>query len=112
VYLLGFSQGAIMSSWVVLTQPELAAGAVLMSGRIPDEVRAEIASPDRLAGKPFLVLHGIADQVLPIQYGRASRDLLQGLPVDLVYREYPMGHEVSAQSLADVVAWLSARLEA
>jgi phospholipase/carboxylesterase len=48
--------------------------------------------------------------VLPIDNGRASRDLLQRLPVELTYREYPMGHEVSAQSLADVAAWLSARL--
>jgi len=50
--------------------------------------------------------------VLPIQNGRASRALLEQLPVDLVYREYPMGHEVSAQSLGDVVAWMSARLDA
>jgi phospholipase/carboxylesterase len=49
--------------------------------------------------------------VLPIQPSRASRDILQRLPVDLTYREYPMGHEVSPQSLTDVVAWLSARLD-
>jgi phospholipase/carboxylesterase len=112
VYVLGFSQGAMMSGWVALTRPELVAGAVLMSGRIPDEVRAHLAAPDQLVGKPFLVVHGIADQVLPIQNGRASRDLLGRLPIDLTYREYPMGHEVSMQSLADVVAWLSARLDA
>jgi phospholipase/carboxylesterase len=95
---------------VALTHPELVAGAVLMSGRVPDELRAEIADPEQLAGKPFLIVHGTLDPVLPIQNGRASRDLLQRLPVELTYREYPMGHEVSAQSLADVVAWLSARL--
>jgi phospholipase/carboxylesterase len=110
VYLMGFSQGAMMSGWVALTRPELVAGAVLMSGRVPDEVRAQIADPEQLAGKPFLVVHGTMDQVLPIQNGRASRDLLQRLPIDLTYREYPMSHEVSAESLTDVVAWLSARL--
>jgi phospholipase/carboxylesterase len=57
-----------------------------------------------------LVVHGTRDQTLPIANGRASRDLLQGLPVDLTYREYPIAHEVSAESLADVAAWLSARL--
>jgi phospholipase/carboxylesterase len=111
VYLAGFSQGAIMSGWVTLTRPDLVAGAALMSGRIPDEARAQIATPEQLAGKPFLVVHGLFDQVLPIHYGRASRDLLQGLPVELTYREYPMGHEVSAQSLADVSAWLTERLD-
>jgi phospholipase/carboxylesterase len=110
VYLIGFSQGAMMSGWVALTRPELVAGAALMSGRVPEELREQIASPEQLAGKPFLVVHGTRDEVLPIHNGRASRDLLQRLPVDLTYREYPMGHEVSAQSLADVVAWLAARL--
>jgi phospholipase/carboxylesterase len=110
VYLMGFSQGAMMSGWVALTRPELVAGAALMSGRVPEELRDQIAGPEQLAGKPFLVVHGTRDEVLPIRNGRASRDLLQRLPVDLTYHEYPMGHEVSAQSLADVVAWLSARL--
>ena len=111
VYLLGFSQGAIMSASVALTEPDLIAGTVLMSGRVPDQIRQLIASAEQLAGKPFLVVHGTADTVLPIQNGRASRDILATLPVALTYKEYPMAHEVSAQSLADVAAWLAARLD-
>ena len=111
VYLLGFSQGAIMSASVALTEPELIAGSVLMSGRVPAEIRPQIAPAERLAGKPFLVVHGTADTVLPIQNGRASRALLAELPVALMYKEYPMAHEVSAQSLADVAAWLTAQLD-
>jgi phospholipase/carboxylesterase len=111
VYLLGFSQGAIMSAGVALTEPELIAGTVLMSGRIPEEIRSLFASTERLTGKPFLVVHGIADTVLPIRNGRASRAILATLPVALTYQEYAMEHEVSAQSLADVAAWLTARLD-
>src|SRR5215216_7137588 len=51
VYLLGFSQGAIMSASVALTEPELVAGTVLMSGRIPEQIRPQIAATERLAGK-------------------------------------------------------------
>ncbi len=113
VYLLGFSQGAIMSASVALIEPELIAGTVLMSGRVLDEIRPLIAAPaERLAGKPFLVVHGAADTVLPIQNGRASRAILATLPVALTYQEYAMAHEISAQSLADVAAWLTARLDA
>jgi phospholipase/carboxylesterase len=112
VYLLGFSQGAIMSAGVALTEPELITGTVLMSGRIPEEIRPLFAAPERLAGKPFLVVHGTADTVLPIRNGRASRAILATLPVALTYQEYAMAHEVSAQSLADVAAWLTARLDA
>ena len=82
-----------------------------MSGRILPEIRPLIASPERLAGLPLLVVHGLGDTVLPIQHGQASRALLQDLPVQLDYREYRMGHEVSAESLADVAAWLTNRID-
>lgn len=111
IYLMGFSQGAIMSASVALTRPQLVAGAVLMSGRILPEIQPLIASNEELSGLPFLVVHGTADMVLPISYGRASRQLLSSLPVELTYHEYRIGHEVSQESLADVTAWLSARLD-
>jgi phospholipase/carboxylesterase len=112
VYLMGFSQGAIMSASVALTRPDLVAGTVLMSGRVLPEIASQTAPAARLAGLPILLVHGRADGVLPIQHGRASRALLEALPVDLEYHEYPMGHEVSAASLADVAAWLHRRLDA
>jgi phospholipase/carboxylesterase len=111
VYLMGFSQGAIMSASVALTRPELFAGAVLMSGRILPEIRPLIASNEELSGFPFLVVHGTADMVLPITYGRASREFLSSLPVDLTYHEYTMGHEVTQESLSDVTAWLTEQLD-
>ncbi|HET9221245.1 MAG TPA: PHB depolymerase family esterase, partial [Roseiflexaceae bacterium] len=43
VYLMGFSQGAMMSGWVALTRPDLVAGTALMSGRVPEELRDQIA---------------------------------------------------------------------
>jgi phospholipase/carboxylesterase len=111
VYLMGFSQGAIMSASIALTQPDLVAGTVLMSGRILPEIRPIMAAPEQLKGLPVLVVHGTKDTVLPVHNGRASRDLLSSLPVDLTYHEYAMGHEVTAQSLGDVTKWLSARLD-
>ena len=111
VYLMGFSQGAIMSASVALTKPGLVAGVVLMSGRILPEIQPLIASREDLEGLPFLVVHGTVDMVLPITYGRASRELLSSLPVNLTYHEYPMGHEVNQESLSDVAAWLSQQLD-
>jgi phospholipase/carboxylesterase len=111
VYLMGFSQGAIMSASVTLTRPDLVAGVVLMSGRILPQIEPLLAAPEKLKGLPMLVVHGTTDVVLPINNGRDSQKTLLELPVDLLYREYPMGHEVSRESLADVTSWLSARLD-
>ncbi|HEY0375866.1 MAG TPA: alpha/beta fold hydrolase [Pyrinomonadaceae bacterium] len=111
VYLMGFSQGAMMSLALALTAPEKIAGAVLMSGRFPAQALEREADASALAGKPFMVTHGIYDPVLPIAEGRVVRDQLEALPVELTYREYPMAHEVSMESLKDVAAWLSRRLD-
>lgn len=111
VYLLGFSQGAIISLSVLLTRPDLLAGVVAMSGRILPEVLPRMAPSEAMRGIPVMVVHGIADPVLPVHHGRAIRDRLSALPVDLTYREYMMGHQVSEESLADVAAWLRARLD-
>ncbi len=111
VYLMGFSQGAIISLSVALTRPEKVAGVVAMSGRVLPEIAPLIAPPEALTGLPVFVAHGTDDRVLPIHHGRAARDLLQRLPVALSYREYVMGHQVSDESLAEIAAWLGERLD-
>ena len=111
VYLMGFSQGAMMSLALTLTRPEKVAGVVAMSGRLPRQVLEQEPDHDALKGKPVLVTHGLYDPVLPVENGRAARDYLGALPVELTYREYPMGHEVSMESLRDVTAWLTKALD-
>jgi len=111
VYLLGFSQGAMMSLALLLTRPEKVSGVVAMSGRLPQQVLGREPDRDALTGKPVLITHGIYDPVLPVENGRAAREYLAGLPVDLTYREYPMRHEVSAESLRDVAGWLKRSLD-
>ena len=111
VYLAGFSQGAMMSLALLLARPELIAGVVAMSGRLPRQVLEREPDPEALAGKPVLITHGLYDQVLSVQNGRAARDYLSELPVELTYREYPMGHEVSAESLRDVTDWLTKAID-
>mgnify|MGYP002718221748 CR=1 FL=1 len=59
---------------------------------------------------PVLCLHGSQDDVVPSFMGRAAHDALasQGVPVD--WREYPMAHEVVAEEIDDIAAWLLQRL--
>jgi phospholipase/carboxylesterase len=111
VYLAGFSQGAMMSLALLLTRPEKVACTVVMSGRFPRQVLELEPDREALAGKPVLVTHGLYDPVLPVENGRAVRDYLGELPVELTYREYPMAHEVSMESLRDVTQWLTETLD-
>lgn len=111
VYLCGFSQGAIIGLGAVLGQPERFAGLVAMSGRAMPEMLPSEPDTKKLEEFPVLVTHGLFDPVLPVDHGRATRDLLAELPVRLEYLEYEMGHQVSAESLRDVAEWLTARLD-
>ena len=111
VYLLGFSQGCIMSLAAALTQPRKFAGVVGMSGRLLPGILEKAAPPKEMAGLPIKVVHGTQDSVLRIEEGRAIQDALGKLPVDLAYREYNIGHHVSEESLNDISSWLTARLD-
>jgi phospholipase/carboxylesterase len=110
VYLMGFSQGAMMSLSVALIYPGSAAAVVAMSGRILPQTLQLIADKDVLAGMPIFVAHGSRDMLIPISQGRDTRAKLSELPVDLTYREYDMGHEISYDSLKDITEWLKERL--
>jgi phospholipase/carboxylesterase len=110
VYLMGFSQGAMMSLSLALTYPGSAAGVVAMSGRVLPQALQSIPDKDILTGLPIFVAHGSRDMLIPINQGRDTRAKLSELPVDLTYREYDMGHEISYDSLKDIAEWLKDRL--
>ncbi len=110
VFLCGFSQGAMMSLSCVLSEPEKFAGLVAMSGRSAPEMLPDEGDFERLKDFPILVTHGLYDPMLPIENGRATNEMLSRLPVDLEYKEYPMAHEISQESLGDVSGWLMKKL--
>lgn len=110
LYVLGFSQGAMMSGSLLLMQPESIAGAVLLSGYLPSQAGLTI-DPTRVRGKPVFVRHGTRDDVIPVDFGRESRDYLSSAGAALDYGEYPIGHQISDLELHDVAAWLTGRLD-
>lgn len=112
VFLLGFSQGAIMSYSVALTAPEKVSGIVAMSGRILQEVRATLTPSAAHEYLSILTTHGAHDTKLPVQHAHTARDFLKGFPIDLTYREYDMAHEMSRESLTDGFRWLTSRFQA
>lgn len=110
LFLLGFSQGSILSLSYTLTHPGRVAGAIVQSGYLPENVQLEIDEA-AIQGKPFIVTHGEQDTLLPVEWGRASRDRLAKLGVDLEYHEFPMGHNISMESLAAIDKWLARQLD-
>jgi phospholipase/carboxylesterase len=110
LYAGGFSMGAAMSAALALTVPERVAGAMVLSGYLPLDAGLDFKG-EQAAGHPVFAAHGLHDPVIPIQFGRQTRDALATFPVDLTYREYPIGHEISVDELRDAAGWLSGVLD-
>jgi phospholipase/carboxylesterase len=71
--LLGFSQGTMMSLHVAPRRAEPVAGVVGFSGRLLAPERLE---PETLSKPPVLLIHGDADDVVPIASLREAGDAL------------------------------------
>lgn len=105
VYLMGFSQGAMIAHATLLRFGGLR-GVIALSGRM---VPSMFGSPDEhptLAEVPVFVSHGHHDEVLGIANGRAIAEFYRQTPATLTYREYQMGHDISMETLADIQIWL------
>ena len=106
VWLMGFSQGAVMSYLAALAEPALLHGVIALSGQFPESPFLVNAEPDLFRTLPFLVVHGIYDDVLPVTNGRHSERWLQEHADRLTYREYAMGHEINTEALELIRDWL------
>lgn len=111
VYLLGFSMGTVMSYAMALTQPTLFCGVVANSGYIAEGTDLEY-SWDTPEIPEFFVTHGTQDPVIPVQFARRAKELLEASHARFTYREYPMAHQISEESLRDVATWLTQHLDA
>ena len=107
IVLLGFSQGAVMALGAQALRPDSVAGVIALSGYFPIEVEPEAGNP---VGRPAFVAHGVDDDIIPVEAGRRTRDLLERHGVDLTYREYRMAHQVSAEEMAEARDWLNCLL--
>lgn len=110
VFLLGFSMGSIMSFAVALSMPQAVRGIVAHSGYIPENTSLQFAW-DRLQQLSVFVAHGVHDPVIPIHSGRRVQELLSKTSADLTYKEYPIPHTISEESLSDLSSWLQKVLD-
>ena len=110
ILLLGFSMGTVMSYSLALTMPELFRGVVANSGYIPEGTHLTLRWND-IAQLEFFVAHGTFDPVIPLTFGRRAKELLIEAHASLTYKEYPMAHQISEESLADFAAWINQRLD-
>lgn len=110
IYLLGFSQGAIVAMTLGLTLGERIKGIVALSGYLPFFVKEEydIKSIQNLS---IFISHGVNDPVLPYELGVESRTFFEKQGANVSFHSYPEGHHVSLQNYRDLMEWITNNLE-
>jgi phospholipase/carboxylesterase len=99
----GFSQGAMMSLDAGLRTTQDVAGIVAMSGGLYEDDLPDLRAR---ASVPVLMSHGSLDDVVPVNYARRARAVLEEAGFDVEYHEYPMGHQVVMEEIEVVKAFL------
>ena len=105
VVLSGFSQGGLMSLDVGFRIREKLAGIVVMSGALYED-----DPPPFSSDLPVLIVHGTQDDVIPVLAARRTRRVLESHGVEPEYHEFPMGHQVTPESIAVVADFIRRQL--
>jgi phospholipase/carboxylesterase len=110
IFLAGFSQGgAVVLHAAFLRWQGPLGGVLALSTYAPtfsDDMTLS-ASQQRI---PVYCLHGSNDGVVQHAMGRTAYEHLTAQGVTATWQEYPMGHEVLPQEIADIGVWLGDRL--
>ncbi len=108
-FLLGFSQGAILSYALSLNYPNKVNHIIALSGYINDDLSPSSLSSLNIT-TDYYISHGSVDQVLPVELARKAPDYLNVNDLENVYSEYPVGHGVAPQNFYSFKSWIQERL--
>jgi phospholipase/carboxylesterase len=106
IVLGGFSQGAVMSYALGLGGGRPRPAAIMaLSGFFPRVDGFDI-DLEGLDGLSVAIAHGSLDPVIPVDFGREAREVLEVAGADVLYRETPVAHTIDPaviRELRDVV---------
>ena len=106
IFLLGFSQGAILSYGLSLTTKKVQ-HVIVLSGYLNED----LIQPDNVnCSADYFISHGTVDQVIPVEWARNTSPFLETLKLQNEYLEYPVGHGVSPQNFFSFKKWIENRL--
>jgi len=106
IVLAGFSQGGAIALRAGLDSKEQLAGLIVLSSPLadPEELMRKLAGPNRTT--PIFVTHGSQEAKIPAEVKAGILNQLTAMGCCIDWREYPRGHTICAQEIADIRTWL------
>lgn len=109
-FLLGFSQGCILSIALGLRNPLNYKNIIALSGYVNEKLLPKDVAQKDVSQIDFFVSHGNVDQVLPVEWARKTPLFFDSLNIKHTYQEYPVGHGVAPQNFFDLKNWIEHKL--
>ena len=106
ITLIGFSQGSILSYAVALSYPEKIQKVGAFSGYLNLDIVSANFEKKSYEKLKIFASHGTVDQVIPVDWARKAKPILDTLGIETTYKEYPIGHGISPQNFFDFKNWL------
>ncbi|MCK5814838.1 MAG: phospholipase [Flavobacteriaceae bacterium] len=110
IFLLGFSQGTILSYAVALNNPEKVQHVIALSGYINQDLISKSVAINNYNNLDFFISHGNVDQVIPVEWAQNAAPFLNKLAIKNSYQEYMVGHGVAPQNFYDFRKWIEERI--
>ncbi len=111
IFLYGFSQGALLSCDLAMFAPRAFAGIIAISGYIyffEDWKRALRPSAFQT---PWLLTHGLQDDLLPITDTRTQVQKLQAIGLPITWKEFMKDHEIELFIETDFIRkWMQSKM--
>ena len=112
VYLLGFSQGSIITQIAGINNNELLEGIIVLSGpEIDHPGKPEIVWPSAKAVESandlrVFIAHGSSDEIIDISVANKSREQYEKIGYDVSFFEFEGGHEINPREMIAVEQWV------
>lgn len=111
VYLMGFSQGAIMCYELALFAPLKIKAIVPISGRLMEESKTHPSNLNALSKLNVFIGHGTKDARINYLESEKAYQFLQSKKINAEFKKYDIVHTVSNEEVADIKLFLSRALK-
>lgn len=112
VLLAGFSQGGAIALAAGIRRTRPLAGIVALSTYLPLGAATLRSMVPEARAQPVFMAHGLHDPVVPYTGGKRSRDALRDAGFEVDWHAWPMAHQVCAEEIAALSAWMTRRFAA
>ena len=110
-FVLGFSQGCILSLAFVLNYPSKTQNIIGLSGYLMRELVPNNLKTEDFKEVKIYNSHGTMDQVIPVSWAQKTKAFMEDLSIDYCFEQYPAGHGVNPQNFFSLRNWIDEKIK-